>query len=385
MRKLLLSVLILLVAISVCRADPVRIGLSLGLTGKYAPMAGMQERAFRLWENHVNKGGGILGRNVHLAIYDDQSDVAKARQLYRHMIEKEKVDLLFPPYSSGLTSAIMPIAEKYGYPILISGASADSIWKQGNRYVFGVYIPASRYTQGFIEMIALQGYSRVAIVFSEDPFSIDVAAGAERWARWLGMDIVLHKKINKDTQDLDLVAQSAKDVGAQAVVMCGHLNESVHMRQAMKQINWYPKAYYASVGPAVKAYYELVGEQAENTFTSTQWKYYDRLPFPGGKAFFDSFSEAYHIEPSYHAATAYASAMILSSAIKMCGSLEKEKIRAILADLDCMTLLGRYGVDRTGMQIRHFPLILQWINGSQEVVWPIELRTAKARFTRDIP
>ena len=45
-----------------------------------------------------------------------------------------------------------------------------------------------------------------------------------------------------------------------------------------------------------------------------------------------------------------------------------------------MTLLGRYGVDRTGRQIRFFHLTTQWIDGRKEVVWPKELSTAAPRF-----
>jgi branched-chain amino acid transport system substrate-binding protein len=54
--------------------------------------------------------------------------------------------------------------------------------------------------------------------------------------------------------------------------------------------------------------------------------------------------------------------------------------RDILSAMDTMTIIGRYGVDRTGMQIKHFNLIIQWQNGKKEVVWPEELRTAKPVF-----
>ena len=47
-----------------------------------------------------------------------------------------------------------------------------------------------------------------------------------------------------------------------------------------------------------------------------------------------------------------------------------------------MTLIGRYGVDRTGMQIRQFPVIVQWQGGRKEIVWPEELKTADPDFNR---
>ena len=379
-KNILPGILILLLATSTCRAAAIHIGVTLGLSGQYAPMAKMQEQALRLWETDTNEHGGLLSRKVELTIYDDQSDKERARELYRQMIAKEHMDLLLPPYSSGLTAAIAPIAEKYGYPLLTSGASADSIWSQGSHYIFGIYSPASRYTLGFMEMLLVSGITKAAIISADDSFSKNVADGSEKWALRLGLEVVLHQTLKKESPQLDTVAQRIRNSGAQALIMCGHFDEAVNMRRALKHIQWYPRAYYASVGPVLQAYYDRLGADAESTFSSTQWMYYDKLPFPGSKAFHDSFVAAYGEEPSYHAAAAYAAGVVLASAVRQAGSLDRERIRDILAHLDIITLLGRYGVDRTGMQMRHFVLIIQWINGRKEVVWPRELSTAEPRF-----
>ncbi|MFN3396374.1 MAG: ABC transporter substrate-binding protein [Thermodesulfovibrionales bacterium] len=120
-------------------AAPLRIGLTLGLTGKYAEMSEMQKKGFELWVSEVNKKGGLLGREIKLIIYDDKSDPTVAKGLYEAMIDNEGVDLIFAPYSSEITEAVAPIAERHGYPMIVSGASADRIWQRGYRYIFGLY------------------------------------------------------------------------------------------------------------------------------------------------------------------------------------------------------------------------------------------------------
>jgi len=379
-RKLWPAFVILLCLAGICQAEPVRIGLSLGLTGKYAPLAKMQEQAYRLWETHTNDSGGILGRQIEVIIHDDQGDAGLAQTIYERMIREEKMDLLFPPYSSDLTDAIAPITEKYGYPLLAAGSSADSIWMHGYRYIFGVYGPASMYTLGFVEMILAHNLTRLAIITADDPFSESLAKGTDKWAGRLGLEVVFRKTFAKGTPDLMPIAESVKDSGAEALVVCGHFDESVNMRRALQKIEWYPKAYYASVGPVLQEYHDRLGDMAENTFSSTQWMYYDKLPFPGGKAFYQSFLATYHVEPAYHAAVAYAAGVLLSEAIRKTGSLDRKRIRDTLASMDMMTMLGRYGVDRTGLQIRHFALIIQWINGRKEIVWPSELSTTTPRL-----
>jgi branched-chain amino acid transport system substrate-binding protein len=84
--------------------------------------------------------------------------------------------------------------------------------------------------------------------------------------------------------------------------------------------------------------------------------------------------------PSYHAATAYAAGQILEQAVKAAGSLERAAVRKALYALDTNTIIGRYAVDRRGVQIKRFPLIVQWQAGKREIVWPPELRTAPPRL-----
>lgn len=374
-----LLILILFRAILV-QAAPIRIGMSLGLTGRFAVIAKMQERALRLWESEVNKQDGILGRTIQLTIYDDQSDKKVAQKLYRQMIIREKMDLLLPPYSSGITSAILPITEEHHYPMLLHGAAADSIWKQGYRYAFGVIPPASIYTLGFLEMLLMNSIDKIAVISADDAFSENINKGARKWAQRLGMEIVYSQSVKKGTENLDEVAREAQAADSQALIMCGHFNESVNMRQALININWYPKAYYASVGPVLHSYYDHFKGAAEHTFSSTQWTYAEKLPFPGSKEFYENFVATYKEEPSYHAATAYTAGVILTAAINKAGGIKRMEIREILASLDLMTLLGRYGVDRTGRQIRFFHLTIQWIDEKKEIVWPYELRTAEPKL-----
>ncbi|MCL5063180.1 MAG: amino acid ABC transporter substrate-binding protein [Nitrospiraceae bacterium] len=382
-----LNLLVLLIIFLPClllkpanASEPIKIGLTLGLTGKYSEMSDMQMKGFRLWERDVNNKGGILGRKVQVIIYDDNSDSRIAKAFYEHLILRDKVDLVFGPYSSEITEAVLPVTEQYGYPVLAAGASADKLWQKSYRYVLGVYTPASKYVVGFLEMLVMNGFKDIAIVHADDSFSKDVASGAKKWAGRFGFNVLLFEGFKKGTKNLDDIAQKAKTSKAQTLIMCGHFDESVNMRLSLKNIGWYPKAYFASVGPTMQAFHERLGANADGVFSSSQWEHHGGLIPPGCHEFYDSYIKTYGEEPSYHAATAYAAGQILGTAVKKAESLDRDKIRDILSAMDTMTIIGRYGVDRTGMQIKHFNLITQWQNGKKEIVWPEELRTAKPVF-----
>jgi branched-chain amino acid transport system substrate-binding protein len=359
-------------------SEPIKIGLTLGLTGKYSEMSNMQMKGFRLWESHVNNRGGILGRKVRVIIYDDKSDPQNAKSLYEHLILKDKVDLLFGPYSSEITEAILPITERYGYPILATAASADKLWQRGYKGVFGVYTPASRYSIGFLEILVMNNLNNIAIVYADDAFSKSIAKGTKKWAKRFGLKIVLYEGFKKGTRDLTEIANKVKNSKADVLIVGGHFEESIDMKLALKNIGYEPKAYYASVGPALQAFYDKLKGDADYVFSSSKWE--PRGLFPGCNEFYNSFIKAYKERPSYHVAIAYAGGQILEKAIKRAGSLNRNEIRKLLSVMDTITILGRYGVNRAGMQIRHFNLIIQWQNGKKEVVWPNKLRTAKPIF-----
>ena len=93
-------------------AQPIRIGVSIALSGRYAPMANMYADGLRLWEKDINAKGGVLGRPVRLLIYDDRSSSQKAREIYQRMLTEERVDFVLGPYSSTIGKEIAPIVEE---------------------------------------------------------------------------------------------------------------------------------------------------------------------------------------------------------------------------------------------------------------------------------
>ena len=378
--RILIVVLVLFPAIPVRGADPIRIGVTLGLTGKYSVMGGMQRDAYILWGNHINAEGGLLGRPVELLILDDSSDKATVVRQYQRLMDEEKVDMVFGPYSSELTSAILQITAEHNYPLLACGAASETLWQQGYTNIFGVYTPAGRYTLGFLEMLTVSGVDKLAIVSADDPFSRSIAEGAHKWADRFQRKILFSQVFEKGLKDLDDIATQARDSGAQVLLMAGHFDEAVNMKNATLRAGWNPKAYYASVGPALDRYYDMVGTEAQGTFSSSQWEYHPSLPYPGARMFFESFVEKFGFKPSYQATTAYACGVILGKAIDRAGSLDKGKVGEMLSTMDTMSPLGRYGVDHSGMQFRQFSLIVQWQDGKKEIVWPKELRTADPLF-----
>jgi len=381
-KRMFLAVLALtlLSSVSVVGSEPIKIGVTLGLTGKYSEMANMQLKGYRLWEEQLNSRGGMLGRQVEVVVRDDQSEGNRAASLYENMIVKEKVDLVFSPYSSGVTNAILPVTSKHGYPVLAGGASSDRLWQQGYGNIFGVYTPASRYVVGFLEMLVINNLGELAIVSADDAFSLSISEGTRKWADRYGLKVVLFERFNKGTSDFEQISKQVRQSGARVLIVCGHYDEAVKIRESILHTNGPPLAFYASVGPVFDGYHDQLGDKANLVFSSSQWEPNPDLAFPGSRKFIEDFQKVYGLMPSYHAATAFASGTIMEMALNNTGAIDRKKIMEALSSMDVMTLIGRFGVDRTGMQVRQFPVIIQWQNGKKEIIWPEELKTSDPVF-----
>src|ERR1700687_6022989 len=141
--------------------NPIRIGMSLALTGAGASPSKVVNTALDLWRDDINAKGGLLGRPVELVIYDDQSAPANVPIIYTKLITVDKVDLLLGPYGTNFVAPAMPtimqnnkltisftaigINDKFHYPqyfsMVSTGPEGVDAFSIGFFYLAGVQEP----------------------------------------------------------------------------------------------------------------------------------------------------------------------------------------------------------------------------------------------------
>ena len=92
-------------------AAPIVIGTSLPLTGEFSITGTKHQAGYQLCVDLINKGGGLLGRQVKLIVSDNQSDVDTTLAQFERFINVDKVDLIFGTFSSKLTFPASSITE----------------------------------------------------------------------------------------------------------------------------------------------------------------------------------------------------------------------------------------------------------------------------------
>jgi len=90
-------------------ADPIKIGFSMALTGPLAANGKQALLGAKIWQEEVNAKGGLLGRQVQLINYDDQSNPATVPGIYTKLLDVDKCDLVVGPYATNMVAPAIPV------------------------------------------------------------------------------------------------------------------------------------------------------------------------------------------------------------------------------------------------------------------------------------
>jgi len=370
---------------------PIRIGVSVSMSGSNALLSQNRGRAYQLCVKHTNEKGGVLGRRLELLVEDDKSDIATAVQIYERLIGEKRVDAVLGPYGSPATDAVADVTEKHGKPLL-APVGTTSIYRKGRKFVFMVAPPAEGYLEGLIDLAAKRGLKTVAVIGEDNLFARAAAQGAVEIAKRKGLKVVLSETYPKGTTDFAPLLTRVRSANPDVVAAATYFVDSVAITQQMKALDVNPKMFGVTVGGDSPKFYQTLGKDAEFVYSATQWepdlvsaRAGGLIPvarqFPGAREFVEAYTKEYPgADLSYHSANGYASCELLIEAIRQAGSLDGERIRNVILKLDANTVFGRFKVDSTGYQVAQQMLAIQWQDGTKVMVWPEGLAADRPRY-----
>jgi branched-chain amino acid transport system substrate-binding protein len=382
-------------------AEEIVIGHPACLSGNYAK-AGEQAlggvKACVDWVNSVYGGVTLDGEKVPLRYkyYDCESKKEVVTSFIGRLITADRVNVVFAPYSSGLTLRGAPVAESHGMLYLDHGGANNDIFQQGFRYVVQTIGPATRYHEGTLDMINHidPEAKRVALAYEDSEFAKMVMQGAKEHAQNLGFDIVFERTYPKGVTDLTPLLSAVKATKADFILGGGHFEDGQLFNRQMADLDIDVKALSLIAAATLPAFYEALTSMAEGVMGPSHWEYGVKYSDHGAKKvglawigpsqdeFVSLFKKALGKDmiPDYHAAEAGAQVFAYVLAVEKANSIESDKVRAALGDLKFMSFYGGWDVDETGLQVGHSMVDVQWQMGKRIIVWPPEAQTGDVAY-----
>jgi len=376
--------------------DTIYLGAAISLTGKYSANGVNTQRGYDFAVDRVNQMGGVKvgGKSYKLKVvyYDDESTPARAGQLAERLIKQDGVKYMLGPYSSGLTKAVAPVTEKYKIPMVEAEGAARSFFTQGYRYLFAVISTSEQYLASSVALAAevaeKEGKKpsdvRIAMVFENDPFSLDVRAGVEEDAKKYGMKIVVDDKMPRDLNDISATLTKVKALKPDLLVVSGHEKGATTAARQIAEMQVKVPLVAMTQCESGKIVQQF-GKATEGFLCPTQWA--ETLSYKGkyfGTAaeYDQAFKKAHPDYKTVPYQTAQASAAILvwKEAFERANSLDTEKLRDAIAATEMDTFYGRIKFSPVGNNIAK-PMVLRQIqDGHYRVVAPTRWADAKLIF-----
>jgi branched-chain amino acid transport system substrate-binding protein len=353
--------------------DKIKVGYAISKTGPNAGGANItQIPNYQLWVKEVNDKGGLMlksvGKRVPIEVieYDDRSNSEEAVRAVERLITQDKVDLLFPPWGTGLNLAVGPVFNKYGYPQLAFSAVTDRAPELVKRWPNSFWLlgTSKQYVDALVELLTkLRGEGKInaniAMLSIADGFGIDLSKAAREGFEKAGFKLIYDKSYPIGTQDMAPLVGEAQRSGADTFVAFSYPPDTIALSDQSKLSAYAPKVMFLGVGVGFPLYPQKFGASAEGVMSLGGWSANN-----AGTAEYRKKHLAMHNrDPDYWGSqVGYSSLQMLEQAIERVGKIDREAIIKELQTGTFDTVLGKMKlVDN--MPKDAFWHIGQWQNG----------------------
>lgn len=365
------------------KKEPILIGGSLPLTGKFADTAVWIKRGYEYWAEEINAKGGLLGRPVKLIIYDDESDKTKAANYLEKAITVDKVDLLLGGYPGTACTAQMPIAEKYKMVYNSMGGHMYS-FEQGYKYCFGgPPLMGQWWADGFWGFIgtlpADQRPKKAAILTMNNVIGEACRESIVNGCKKYGVEIVVDDRYDLPLADATPLVSKAKESGADVLFANGFFADGVLTMRACKSLDYNPKAIFQSIGCIIPEWISELGEDGNYVFSGTAM--HNKLPFEGIDKLNKVAQERWGIDAPQYFLFGYCWMQVLQKGVEGAGSLDQDAIANYLRTHTISTIGGDFKFDERGLP-EPYMYCTQVINGEVELIYPLNVRTAEPVYPK---
>jgi branched-chain amino acid transport system substrate-binding protein len=383
-------------------ADPIRIGLSLSLTGPTAAAGKQVLAGLEIWRDDVNAKGGLLNRPVQLVYYDDQGAPANAPGIYAKLMSVDKVELLIGPYSTNVIAAAMPaIIQRGRTTIGIFGLGANQQFKYPKYFSMNSQGPSpANYSKCIFDLAAAQNPkpTRVALVGADAEYSRNALDGAKANAKAMGFEIVFERTYPLSTTDYTSIVRAMAATKPDVVFGATLPVDTVGIIKAATELKFKPKMIGgAMLGLLVTGIKQNLGDQINGYISNEFYIPAPSLQFEGTAKMMETYQSkavAAGIDPLgfTYPPYAYAAGQILAKAVTETKSLDDEKLGAYLRDHSFDTVIGpiKFGENGEWTTPRIICIQFQGISGGdlaqfqdwkrQVVVYPDQYKSGKLDY-----
>jgi branched-chain amino acid transport system substrate-binding protein len=347
-------------------------------TGLLAAGGAQELKAYELWRDTVNASGGLdvagTKRPIEFVVYDDQSNTANVVKIYEKLITDDKVDLLLAPFGTPAHLAIVPLLERFRFPVVANTASSVHVreLKPGNIW----FVSPSVHDRLALELIKLAKANNVAsaaVLSNQIPPATEIRRFLMPALEDAKLKVLVDEQYPADIKDMTSVLTKVRDAKPDAIFVLSLFSDSaLYVRQA-KEMGIQAGLQFVAIGPQYPAFIKMFGDATNGLVSLGHWTT-RRTDWAKAAPFAAAFEKKWGEPPDYlDSVLAYTSCEIVQQAVAKAG-LVKDKIREVISTDTFDTINGP--IKFKGVENASLPVgFLQRQDGNMELIWPASIAT----------
>ena len=314
----------------------------------------------------INKEGGINGKPIELIIGDTEGDPAKAVNIAKKFIYKDKVAAIIGPTRTGTGMAVKKIIHNGKVPTFMT-VGGDPVIMGGPKlgpyeWVFKSPQRSSVAVKRLYMHLKDKGLAKIALLTASDGFGKDGTRWLTKLAPQFGLEIVATEHFGPRDTDMTTQLTKVKKAGPQALVVwtIGPAGAIISKNKSQLGIDL---PLFQCHGLPDPKYIELAGKASEgDRMPATKLMVADALPDTDPqKAVIKEFVRLYH-ENGYdkqfpintHSGYAWDAIMMVANAMKQKGAEAADLRTAIETTRNYVGVSGVYNLtaeDHNGLDV----------------------------------
>ena len=297
----------------------------------------------RLMAEQLNRSGGLLGYKVKVVAVDDEADsdvaVSVADKIKEAVDRGEKVVGVIGHPNSGQTAAAMKVYKDLNLVVITPTASEVGLTKQGYRNFFRVNAANDLQAKvGAEYLVNKLGAKKVAVLYNDDPYGIDLGKLVGDDLKALGVDVPVSIQVKVEQNRFPDEVAKVKQAGVDAIYYAGYEVECPYLRADLRDAGLRDTTFMASDGCFLSATIDNSDGAAEGMYVT------GFAPSPKtavDQQWVSAYQAVEFRNPDTYSVNGYSAMQVLAEGVKKAGSLDSAKVEAAIRSLDITTPLGK--------------------------------------------
>jgi branched-chain amino acid transport system substrate-binding protein len=363
------------------KVSEVLIGAPLGITGSAAYAVRNALTGAEMAIDEINTAGGIKslgGAKLRLLKSDTQSEPKMAGMVAESLITKDKVTIIWGEYTTGGTIVVSDMAEKYKIP-MVGLAASQIITERGLKYIFRTMPHMGYWSESAFVMLKELGVKTAVIATADTALGEAGRTLYRKHTEQYGIKVLLDEVFKGGSLDLSSLILKVDSARPDVLLNIALMGDHLLLIRQMKELNAnVPANITLGGGFGDASFWEKTGGNCEYVTSAFAW--HESIPTPENRKFVEAFKKKHGRTPDHLIECGYTDMYVIADALKRAGSTAPEAILKALRETDVMTPGGKVRFAPDGQNHEMKGIVLQWLKGKLEVVWPKNLATAKVVY-----